>query len=124
MPTYVSLFNWTDQGIRNVRDTVQRYERSQELQDKHGVRLEQIYWTLGPYDIVSIAQAADEESISAFLLELASAGNLKTTTLRAYDRDEMSGILERSDEEYGTWGRGYRALTPPPFYSSPYSRAA
>ena len=95
MPTYVSLFNWTDQGIRNVRDTVQRYERSQELQDKHGVRLEQVYWTVGPYDIVSIAQAADEESISAFLLELASAGNLKTTTLRAYDRDEMSGVLER-----------------------------
>ena len=95
MPTYVSLFNWTDQGIRNVRDTVQRYDRSQELQDKHGVRLEQVYWTVGPYDIVSIAQAADEESISAFMLELASAGNLKTTTLRAYDRDEMSGILER-----------------------------
>ncbi len=95
MPTYVSLFNWTDQGIRNVRDTIQRAERSQELQDKHGVRLEQIYWTVGPYDIVSIAQAADEESISAFMLELASAGNLKTTTLRAYDRDEMSGILER-----------------------------
>ena len=95
MATYLVLFNWTDQGIRNVRDTVQRYERSQELQDKHGVRLEQIYWTVGPYDMVSIAEASDEESISAFLLELASAGNLRTTTLRAYDRDEMSGILER-----------------------------
>ena len=95
MPTYVSLFNWTDQGIRNVRDTVQRAERSQDLQDKHGVRLEQIYWTLGPYDIVSIAAAANEESISAFLLELASAGNLRTITLRAYDRDEMSRILDR-----------------------------
>jgi uncharacterized protein with GYD domain len=76
MPTYVSLFNWTDQGIRNVRDTVQRAERSQDPQDKHGVRLEQIYWTLGPYDIVPIAEAADEESITAFLLELASAGTL------------------------------------------------
>jgi len=95
MPTYVSLFNWTDQGIRNVRDTVQRYERSQELQDKHGVRLEHIYWTTGPHDLVAIAEAADEESITAFFLELASAGNLRTTTLRAYDRDEMSGILGR-----------------------------
>jgi len=95
VPTYVSLFNWTDQGIRNVRDTVQRYERSQELQDKHGVRLENIYWTVGPYDIVAVAEASDEESITAFLLELASAGNLRTTTLRAYDREEMSGILER-----------------------------
>jgi uncharacterized protein with GYD domain len=95
MPTYISLFNWTDQGIRNVRDTVQRYERSQDMQDKHGVRLENIYWTIGPYDLVVIAEASDEESITAFLLELASAGNLRTTTLRAYDRDEMSGILER-----------------------------
>jgi uncharacterized protein with GYD domain len=95
MPTYVSLLNWTDQGIRNVRDTVQRYERSQELQDKHGVRLEHIYWTVGPHDLVAIAEASDEESITAFFLELASAGNLRTTTLRAYDRDEMSGILGR-----------------------------
>jgi len=95
VPTYVSLFNWTDQGIRNVRDTVQRYERSQELQDKHAVRLENIYWTVGPYDLVVIAEASDEESMTAFLLELASAGNLRTTTLRAYDRDEMSGIIGR-----------------------------
>ena len=50
---------------------------------------------MGPHDIVAIAQAAHEERNSAFLLELASAGNLKTTTLRAYDRDEMSGIIER-----------------------------
>ena len=95
MPTYISLFNWTDQGIRNVRETVQRYERSQQLQDKHGVRLQQIYWTVGPHDLVVIAEASDEESITAFLLELASAGNLRTTTLRAYDREEMSGIIER-----------------------------
>ena len=95
MPTYVSLFNWTDQGIRNVRETVQRAERSLQLQDKHGVSLQQIYWTVGSYDIVAIAEASDEKSITAFLLELASAGNLRTTTLRAYDREEMSGIIER-----------------------------
>jgi uncharacterized protein with GYD domain len=95
MSAYISLLNWTDQGIRNVRDTVQRYERSQQLQDKHGVRLQQIYWTVGPHDLVAIAEAPDEESITAFFLELASAGNLRTTTLRAYDRGEMSEILER-----------------------------
>ena len=95
MPTYVALFNWTDQGIRNVRDTVERYDRATELAEKHGVRLEQIYWTVGPYDIAAIAEAPDDESVSAFLLELSSAGNLRTTTLRAYNREEMSGILER-----------------------------
>ncbi len=95
MPTYVTLFNWTDQGIRNVRDTVDRYERSTELAGKYGVRLEQVYWTVGPYDIAAIAEAPDDESVSAFLLELSSTGNLRTTTLRAYNREEMSSILGR-----------------------------
>jgi uncharacterized protein with GYD domain len=84
MPNYVVLMNWTEQGIREVRDTVQRNEGSKELQDKHGVSLQQTYWTVGPYDMVIIAEAADEESISAFFLEIASAGYLKTITLRAY----------------------------------------
>ena len=95
MPTYVSLLNWTDQGIENVADTVTRYERAAELANRHGVRIEQIYWTVGPYDIVLIAEAPDEESFTAYLLELGSAGNVRTTTLRAHNRDEMSSILER-----------------------------
>ena len=95
MPTYVTLFNWTDQGIRNVRDTVDRYDRSTELAEKHGVRFEQVYWTVGPYDIVGVFEAPDDDSVTAFLLELSSAGNLRTTTLRAYNREEMSSILGR-----------------------------
>jgi uncharacterized protein with GYD domain len=55
MPTYVTLMNWTDQGIRNVRDSVERYDRSTELADKHGVSLEQIYWTVGPHDLEHLA---------------------------------------------------------------------
>ena len=95
MATYVALFNWTDQGIRNVTETVNRYDKSTELAQRHGVSFEQVYWTVGPYDIVAVFEAPDDESASAFLLELSSAGNLRTTTLRAYERDEMSGILER-----------------------------
>jgi uncharacterized protein with GYD domain len=95
MPTYVSLVNWTDQGIRNVRDTMERSQRTEELAQKYNVRIEQIYWTVGPHDIVIIAEASDDESATAFLLELGSAGNVRTTTLRAYSREEMSGIIER-----------------------------
>ena len=95
MPTYVSLINWTDQGIRTVKDTLDRADRTQELGAKYGASLEQIYWTVGPYDIVTVTEAPDEESLTAFLLELGSAGNIRTTTLRAYNREEMSGILER-----------------------------
>ena len=61
MPTYISLFSWTDQGIRSVRDTLERVDRASELaEEKHGVRLGQIYWTVGPYDLVSVFEAPDE----------------------------------------------------------------
>ena len=95
MPTYVVLMNWTDQGVRTARDTVQRREQADALAEKHGARIAQVYWTVGPYDLVSILEAPDDESATAMLLELGSAGNLRTTTLRAYDREEMSRIIER-----------------------------
>ena len=95
MPTYVTLMNWTDQGIRTVKDTVHRREQADALAEKHGARIEQVYWTVGPYDIVAIVEAPDDESATAMLLELSSAGNLRTTTLRAYGREEMSGIVQR-----------------------------
>jgi|SRR5829696_5290121 len=96
MPTYITLFNWMDQGIRNVRDTVERVDRGAEpAEEKYGMRLGQIYWTVGPYDLVSVFEASDDESMSAFLLELGSAGNVRSTTLRAYDREEISEIVGR-----------------------------
>jgi uncharacterized protein with GYD domain len=95
MPTYVSLINWTDQGIRNVKETVDRAARAEDLAQKYGARFERLYWTVGPYDIVAISEAPDDESATAFLLELGSLGNVRTTTLRAYDREEMSSILKR-----------------------------
>jgi uncharacterized protein with GYD domain len=97
MPHYVLLVNWTDQGIRNVKGTLERTDAVAKLAEKHGGRLGQVYWTVGPYDLVAIAEAPDDESASAFSLELGSVGNVRTTTLRAYDRDQMSGILQRLD---------------------------
>ena len=95
MPAYVVLMNWTDQGVRTARDTVHRREQADALAERHGARIEEVYWTVGPYDIVTIVEAPDDESATAMMLELSSAGNLRTTTLRAYDRDEMSGIVQR-----------------------------
>jgi uncharacterized protein with GYD domain len=95
MPTYVVLMNWTEQGIKTVEETVQRRDQADALAEKHGARIEQVYWTIGPYDLVCIVEASDDESVTAMLLELGSAGNLRTTTLRAYDREEMSNILGR-----------------------------
>jgi uncharacterized protein with GYD domain len=95
MPTYVVLVNWTDQGIRNVKQTIERTDSGGELAEKHGLNLEQAYWTVGAYDMVTIFEAPDDEAMSAHLLEIGSLGNVRTTTLRAYSEEEMSGILQR-----------------------------
>ena len=95
MPTYMALMNWTDQGIKSVKDTVQRRDKADALAKKHGASIEQVYWTVGPYDLVCTLQAPDDESVTAMLLELGTGGNLRTTTLRAYDREEMTGIVQR-----------------------------
>ena len=94
MPTYVSLLNFTDQGIRTVKETIQRADRAAELAQQQGGSL-QVYWTVGPYDLVAILEAPDDETATAFLLGVASQGNIRSTTLRAYDRDQMSGIIQR-----------------------------
>ena len=85
MPTYIALLNWTEQGIRTVRETVQRTERVSELAQKHGARLERLYWTVGPYDFVCILEAPDEESATAFVLEASTGGAIISTKLRAND---------------------------------------
>jgi uncharacterized protein with GYD domain len=95
MPTYAVLVNWTDQGIRNVKQTIGRTDHGGEIAEKHGLKLKQAYWTVGAYDMVCIFEAPDEEAISAHLLEIGSLGNVRTTTLRAYSEEEMSGILQR-----------------------------
>ena len=95
MPRYVVLVNWTDQGIRNVKQTIERTDHGGEIAKKHGLKLEQAYWTVGAHDMVVIFEAPDDEAVSAHLLEISTLGNVRTTTLRAYDEEEMSGILRR-----------------------------
>ena len=95
MPRYLVLANWTDQGIKNVKHTTERMDHGGELAEKHGLELERAYWTVGAYDMLTIFEASDEETLSAYLLEIGSSGNLRTITLRAYDEEEMSGILLR-----------------------------
>jgi uncharacterized protein with GYD domain len=95
MPTYVALMNWTDQGAAADKETVHRRDQADALAEKHGARIEQLYWTMGHYDIVVILEAPDDETAPAFMLELSSAGNLRTSTLRAYDHDQMQAIIQR-----------------------------
>lgn len=95
MPTYISLINWTEQGIRDFKKTVSRAEAATELAARMGGQIQHIYWTVGPYDIITVADFPDDETGTAFLLALGSQGNLRTTTLRAYDADTVTGIINK-----------------------------
>lgn len=93
MRTYIALSSFTDQGIRNVKDSTKRAQAVQDAAKKFGANMTQIYWTLGHYDLVAIIEAPDDESATAFALAIGAAGNVRTQTLRAFSKDEMSAIL-------------------------------
>lgn len=93
MAKYVVLMNWTDQGVKSAKDTVDRYHQANTLIESMGGSLGTVLWTIGGYDLVAIAEAPDDETLSAILLALAGGGNLRTQTLRAFDENEMQTIL-------------------------------
>jgi len=95
MPSYVALMNWTDQGVRNVKQTVQRASENRAALEKMGVKLHTIYWTQGAYDLVAIFDAPDDQTASAALLAGAGAGNFRTQTLRAFSEREMEQIVQK-----------------------------
>lgn len=95
MGTYIALSSFTDQGIRSVKDTIKRADAVKEAAKKFGASMTQIYWTLGKYDLVVTIEAPDDESATAFALAIAGAGNVRMQTLRAFTKDEMSGILSK-----------------------------
>jgi uncharacterized protein with GYD domain len=96
MPTYISLINWTEKGVTEFRDTVDRAEAGKTLAGKFGGTLKEIYWTIGPYDVVAISEAPDDESATAFALSLGSQGRVRTTTMRAFNADEMRSIIAKA----------------------------
>ena len=94
MPTYITLINWTDQGVRNAKDTVQRYTAAESAGMKIGVKFKEIYWTMGAYDIVGVIEAPDDATLSRFLLATAAIGNIRTSTMRAHTKEEMTQITK------------------------------
>ncbi len=93
MAMFVVLAGFTDQGIRNVKETIGRAEAFKEMAKKTGITVKNLYWTLGKYDVVAICEAPDDESATALSLSLCSRGNLRFETLRAFSSEEMKKIL-------------------------------
>ena len=96
MTTYVSLINWTDQGIKNYRDTTQRAADFTKLAESNGGHVRELLWTVGEYDMVCVVDFPDEETGVAALLQVGSAGNIRSKTMRAFNSEEMAGIIRRT----------------------------
>ena len=95
MAMYVSLIQFTDQGIRNIKDTVKRGDAAMAEAQKLGMKITEEFWTMGAYDVVVMFDAANDETMSAFMLKIGSLGNVKSQTLRAFRREEMENILAK-----------------------------
>jgi uncharacterized protein with GYD domain len=96
MPRYVSLIDWTQEGVTTFKDTVDRYEAAQQQFEQLGVRFIDVYWTLGEHDIVAVVEAPDDETATAALLAVSSQGNLRTKTMRAFSPDEMRAVIDKA----------------------------
>jgi uncharacterized protein with GYD domain len=95
MPHYVILWNWTDQGIRAVKDSPKRLASFRAELEKVGGKLVGEYYTMGQYDGVVIVEAPSDETIMSILLGDASKGNFRSMTLKAFPLSEASKIIER-----------------------------
>ena len=94
MPINISLVNFTDQGIKQIKDSPQRAQAFRDMAKKLGVTVRDVFWTVGRYDLVVIAEGP-EEAMTAALLNVARAGNVRSETLRAMDADTFKRILEK-----------------------------
>jgi uncharacterized protein with GYD domain len=93
MPTYISLTNWTDQGIRNIKDGPKRLDAAKQMIKDAGGELKGFYMTLGAYDLVTIVEAPNDEVVAKMLLTIGALGNIRTTTLRAFTEAETRTII-------------------------------
>jgi uncharacterized protein with GYD domain len=95
MPTYVGLHKFTEQGISKIKDTTKRAEDFKHAAESAGVKVREILWTQGHYDIVTVIEAKDEISAAALGLSVAKLGNIRSETLHAFTAAEMKQILDK-----------------------------
>ena len=93
MSTYIVLVNYTDQGIRNVKDSPNRLEAAKQAIAGLGGEMKSFYLTMGAYDLVTLVDFPDDETAAKFALAIGSQGNIRTTTLRAFDEAQYREIV-------------------------------
>lgn len=96
MPRYVVLYKFTTEGAKNIRGTVERARQARQENEKRGFKIHSMLWTQGPYDFVVVADAPSEAAMMGAMVNVVSAGNVTSTTMRAFDEQEMEGILKQA----------------------------
>lgn len=93
MPTYASLLSYTDQGIRNVKESPARLDAAKKAFQAQGAELKQFFLMMGQYDILIIAEAPNDEAVAKVTLALGSLGNVRTQTCRVFPEPEFRKLL-------------------------------
>lgn len=93
MTKYIALINWTEKGIKAVKDSPTRADMARTLAKKLGGSLEQLYMTMGSHDLVAILEMPNDEAMAKFALTSASGGHIRTTTLKAFDEKSYRKII-------------------------------
>ncbi len=93
MGTYIALFNYTDQGIRNIKDSPDRAEAARKAIQDMGGDMKALYLTMGTYDLIAIIEAPSDEVATRFALATGALGNVRTTTLKAFTEAEFRDIV-------------------------------
>ena len=94
MPTYIGLMNWTDQGIKSLKDTARRVENAKALARKLGGKLD-VHYTMGEYDAVSVVEMPSDEAYNKFALQMGALGNMRSKTLKAWTLEEFQKLVEQ-----------------------------
>lgn len=94
MPTYVTLASLTDQGVRTMNDLPRRLQNADQTFESMGGKLREVYLVMGAYDYIVIAEAPDDETMARITLAIAGQGNVRTQTMRAFDRSEAIKLVE------------------------------
>jgi uncharacterized protein with GYD domain len=95
MPGYIGLLKYTQQGLADIKNGPERINQSKALAQKMGIRPIGVWVTMGPYDLVIIGEAPDDQTIAAFSLALAKGGNVTSTTMRALSEEEFAQVVAR-----------------------------
>ena len=95
MSTYIILINWTDQGVRTVKESPQRLATAKKVIEAAGGKMTSFYLTMGRYDMVAIAEAPNDESVATVMLNLGRGGGIRTETMRAFTEDQYQDIIAK-----------------------------